>query len=525
MLLAVVHANSDLSAPLVMGDVAHRYDDAQLVTGRLGWWGGLWAVQLLRPLPGGLKLAGWLPLIATTAIAGAVAWQARRVWSDVSALVVALVALAAGQGTWIYNTAWSGRSPSWWAVGLMGLAAVRLAGATRRPDAVTIALGVAAVAAVAITGSGDQLAVLGGAAPLAVVAVVAAWRRRWAMAGAFAVGGAATWGLAVWVASLARSAGYLRQDFPVKLIGLDELDDAFDGVVEASRQLWASPLGIGRLAGDLGALLVAVALVAGAVVLVRSLRRRSGGDAPDADRSRDLQRSVWAAFWLTALAGYVVAFWLTTTGGLAGAASQRYLYGVPLAAAATLAPIGVLRRGRWAMGTAASVLALLTAGLFVAKEPKVLPIEQDLSRSALFSDIEALAAREHVTRGFASYWTAYPLALHSGRKLDVTPAGTCNINGTLEICAMYLHYVDQAYAPRPGIRSFLLVDHSALAAAGFSPSWVQRLPASMHPVKVVDIGDHLGMAIFDHDIAADIHPNAGQMDPRVGHGGPLEPQS
>src|SRR4051794_32302420 len=120
---ALMHANADLSVPLVMGDVAHRYSDAQLVTGRVGWWGGLWAVQLLRPLPGGLWLADWLPIVATAALAGLVAWQARRGGAGVSALVVALVALAAGGGAWVYNASRSGRGPAGGGVGVMGAGA------------------------------------------------------------------------------------------------------------------------------------------------------------------------------------------------------------------------------------------------------------------------------------------------------------------------------------------------------------------------------------------------------------------
>jgi hypothetical protein len=512
---ALMHANSDLSAPLVMGDVAHRYVHAQLVTGRVGWWGGLWVVQLLRPVPGGLWLADWLPIVATAALAGLVAWQARRVWSDVSALIVALVALAGGVGAWSYDASWSARAPTWWAMALMGLAAVRLAGTTRRPSTGTIVLGAGAVVAVAVTASGDQLALVGGAAPLVVAAVAIARWRRWWLAAVFLAAAGATWALSVGVAALARSAGYLRQDYPVDLVKWHQLGKAFDGLVEASRQVWASPLTAGRLAGDVGAVLAGAAVLAGLAVLVRTMMR---GGTP-----QGLQRSVWAAFWLPALLGYLLAFWLTTAGALIGPSVVRYLYGVPLAAAATLGPLGALRHVRWPAALGAAALACLTAAALLVKPIQPPPLAADLSRSALFPQIEQVAAREHVTRGFASYWAAYPLVLHSGRRLDVTPAGTCTLNGQIELCAMYIHYIDQAYAPRPGIRSFLLVDLSGLAGAGFSPAWVQRLPADLQPVRVVPIADGMEMAIFDHDVAADIHPNGGLGDPRLGHGGPLAP--
>jgi hypothetical protein len=352
-------------------------------------------------------------------------------------------------------------------------------------------------------------------------------RRRARLAGALVVGAAATWGLAIVIAALARSAGYLRQDYPVALIKLDQLGDAFDGLVDASRQLWASPPdGLGRAAGDVGMVLLVAAIVIGVVVLVRalmpSLRAASARDP------LELQRSMWSAFWLTALLGFLAAFLLVPYGGLAGVPSVRYLFGVPLAVAAGLAPLGAVRLGRVpvvpAVGAVTAVLALMTAAVFVQTPPAVPAIQGDLSRSALFSTIERVAAQEHVTRGFASYWTSYPLVLHSGRTLDVTPAGTCGTEAAFEVCAMYLHYVDQAYAPQPGIRSFLLVDESDLAGAGFSGAWVQRLPQAMRPVKVIPIGDGMEMAIFDHDVAADLKPNGGLQDPRIGRGGPLDPR-
>jgi hypothetical protein len=202
----------------------------------------------------------------------------------------------------------------------------------------------------------------------------------------------------------------------------------------------------------------------------------------------------------------------------------RYLYGVPLATAALLAPLTVLRPTRAAVLVAGGLVAALTAIVFLRTPPTVGPIQTDLSRSALFSTIERVARQEHLTRGFASYWTAYPLMLHSGRTLDVTPVGTCGTEQQFELCAMYLHYVDQAYAPRPRTRSFVLIDGSALAGTGFASAWALRLPQGWQPEKIVDVGDGMQMAIFDHDIAADLQPNGGLQDPRIGRGGPLEPR-
>jgi len=503
--------NADLIAPLVMGEAAHRYADAQLVTGRLGWWGGLWIVQLLRPLPGGMEIATWLPFAGTIAVTLAVAWQARRVWSPLAAAVLALAALSVGPMAWAYDASWSARSPSWWTMALAGLAAVALARGPR-PGAVALA-GVALVWG-AICASGDQLVLIGAAAPLAACAAYAAWRRAYRLAGALAGGAVAMWLGSLVVASLAERAGYLRQSFPVELISLSQLGTALDHLVEALQDVWRTPA---TWTGDLGVLLVAAAALSGLAALVVAWRRR--GPAPGG--ARELERGLWVTFWVVALLAYLAAFTLTTVGGLAGVQSVRYLYGVPLAAAATLAAaIPSARSLGPVVAAGVAVLAVAVTWQYARNPPTAPPLTADLSRSALYDRIEQIAREEGVTRGFASYWTAYPLTWRSGGAVDVTPIGTCGDGW----CPMYLHYIDRAYEPQPVERSFVLIDGSPLARGGFWGAWATDLAAGVRPTKVVDVGDGVRMAIFEGDVARSLRPNAGLLDPRVGHGGPLEPR-
>jgi hypothetical protein len=157
----------------------------------------------------------------------------------------------------------------------------------------------------------------------------------------------------------------------------------------------------------------------------------------------------------------------------------------------------------------------------VAQRPAPDP-RTDASHSSVFRQIGVLAQAEGVTRGYAGYWSAYPLVLQSGFQLDVTPVGRCSQSAGL--CTMYLHYIDQAYVPRPRTRSFLVIDASPVAMKQFPHAVVTELPKTLNPSKVVPVGDGVSLAFFDHDIASEIEPNKALGDPRVGKGGPLEPQ-
>ncbi|HEU4656839.1 MAG TPA: hypothetical protein VFR97_04920 [Capillimicrobium sp.] len=516
--IALVTANSDLAAPLVMGDVAHRYDDAQLV-GRLGWWGGLWVVQLLRPLPGSEGLSTWLPFVATLAVAGLVAWQARALWGRLAGAVVLLVTLSAGAVTWVHLASWSARSPSWWAMGLAGVLAVAVARAADRPPvgrrrAALAAAAVLVALAIAMVASGDELAVAGAIVPLAAAGAFAASRRRLLLGALLGGGAVLTFGLALAIAQLAEAAGYLRQDYPLQLVAFTDLPLTVANLVLGVTRVWSDATTLGTLAGLLGLALVTAAVVAGARALWRA------GAAPPAEAA-PIAGGVWLAFWLTALVVLLAVFVPTTASGALGDPVVRYLHGVPLAAAAVLAACtGASPRAR-ALPAAATVLALLTALSLAVDPPKPAPPGADVSRAEVFGEVERMAREEGVTRGFASYWTSYPLAIHAGRELDVTPIGRCGE----ELCPMYLHYVDQAYAEQPGIRSFVLVDTSPLAAGGHAGAWATVWPKRMKPVKVYDVGGGVQMGIFDHDAARDLVPNGGNDDPRAGHGGPLEPLS
>ena len=158
-----------------------------------------------------------------------------------------------------------------------------------------------------------------------------------------------------------------------------------------------------------------------------------------------------------------------------------------------------------------------------ALELAVTPVPSREGASPSVARVLAIARAEGAERGFASYWTAYPLVVRSRFVLDVAPVGRCNTGEPYRLCPMYLHYIDREYEPRAP-RSFLLVDTLiGKRIRAFGPAYVEVVPDNMFPRAHYDVGDGFVMYVFDGDIAQNLLPNRELDDPRAGHGGPLEP--
>jgi len=69
--------------------------------------------------------------------------------------------------------------------------------------------------------------------------------------------------------------------------------------------------------------------------------------------------------------------------------------------------------------------------------------------------------REHVRYGYASYWDALPLTLHSNGSLQVAPVSQCE-PPKLTLCAFQLNSAAGWYRSHPGLPSFVIVDRETL---------------------------------------------------------------
>ena len=90
-------------------------------------------------------------------------------------------------------------------------------------------------------------------------------------------------------------------------------------------------------------------------------------------------------------------------------------------------------------------------------------------------------------------WDAPDLMWATHMRVRVYPVYSCGP----KTCRMYLHRISSWYTPKPGTRSFLLVDPS-------QPILVGPDPAFGKPVRTITLPGNIGMFIYDHDIAAQI---------------------
>lgn len=556
-LVAAIHSNADLAAPLAMADLLDDLPGSAAMTGNYGWWNGLWAAQALHQLPGGTLTASYLPLALTVAAIAVLTVQAGRLYGGRAAMAVPLVAGAVASSTWLLHGAWSGRGPSWWGMVALGVLLVARAGPQPLPARVVVLHRILLAAVVvwcAAALSGDALAWTSIVAPGLAVGGAAIVTRRPRAAVLPIASAAAIAVLSVAIRWLAEDRGYLQRPSPVELVDFEEAQPGTGNLVLGLEAVWRGPDGssAGAAAGYLGALLVAVAVGAGVVLLIAVLTRTwAPGDAPstsstdgttdpvderptgDDGGARDDDpagsdgdhgaaaassgptddvthpaRVAWVTYWTAVLAAALVAFVFSGASFVDGQPVARYLFGVPFAAGALLAAqAGRMRFAAPVLAPAALLAALAILGLARTEPPRMRE-----ARTTDLPAIEAVARAERVTRGYASYWSSYPMSVRSAFRLQVDPVGECPAPQGTGLCPMFLHYVDRAYEPRPGIRSFLLVDDGPGSVAG-PGVWVTRPPDGPTPVAVHQIGPNLRMLIYDHDLAADLQDHTVLGDP------------
>jgi hypothetical protein len=106
-------------------------------------------------------------------------------------------------------------------------------------------------------------------------------------------------------------------------------------------------------------------------------------------------------------------------------------------------------------------------------------------------EIAQIAAREHLSVGYAGYWDAAPITWSTGFGVHVYPVSVCDQREHL--CRFDLHFISSWYRPRAHTRSFLLTD-PALANV-----WT-RTPDLGRPSSVYRLG-RVTMYVYPYDLA------------------------
>jgi hypothetical protein len=170
--------------------------------------------------------------------------------------------------------------------------------------------------------------------------------------------------------------------------------------------------------------------------------------------------------------------------------ADRYLVGLVYAAAAM---VPVLATGRtWSeaaalLGTCVFALGAITSmvqGVYtrnIARFPS----------TGLARQIASVATRHHLKYGYAGYWDASPITWATHLRVQVFPVSVCDQNAHL--CRFDLHFISSWYRPRPGIRSFLLIDPA-------QPLVPSPTPDLGRPAAVYHVG-RIAMYVYPYDLA------------------------
>ena len=111
------------------------------------------------------------------------------------------------------------------------------------------------------------------------------------------------------------------------------------------------------------------------------------------------------------------------------------------------------------------------------------------------NQIARIAAREHLSVGYAGYWDASPVTWTTGFRVQVYPVAVCDQNAHL--CRFDLHFISSWYSPRPRTGSFLLTDDRS------NESVTKPTPDLGRPTAVYRIGP-IEMYTYPYDLAARI---------------------
>jgi hypothetical protein len=175
--------------------------------------------------------------------------------------------------------------------------------------------------------------------------------------------------------------------------------------------------------------------------------------------------------------------------------SGRYLVGLLYAAAAVVPAAAAGRVWTRAVVLAGTCVFALGAVVSIAGHgPVPAPSANTAVTTPVAKQIEAIAARHHLTVGYAGYWDASPVTWATRFRVNVYPVSVCDQRQHL--CRFDLHFISSWYSPRPHTGSFLLIDPS------LQNVWI-RPPGLGRPTAVYRIG-RLTMYTYPYDLAAKI---------------------
>jgi hypothetical protein len=501
-LVAATYLNADYASAPVIGQLfggspAHRH----VVLGQVGWFSTLIFELVTRWLPLHRQLWELAPYAMALASAALISWGAWNVAGRWAAAIAGVLVLCVGPQTLGLLLSLDDHTATWFSLALLGGLLVLLEARPAWLRTWLTGLIVFVVGAIVGANAASDLLLLGAGIAPVLLAAAGTWLLRPARASA-----RAWW----WVLGAVAVAGLgdaltrllMRHENVAALPGLVHTQLASAVALGSNFALWWQSLMVlgdgnffGQVLGFTSALQLtcAVLVIVGVVLIPRivwreisealSRRREHGGQV-------QAPRVAWCIFW--ASSAVLLSATYVFSSNPTDITSSRYLVGVVYAAAALVPLIELRRPLRRAAITAGTAILALT-GLVTLLE------NQDTTSAGatyiLYNQVARIAAREHVDVGYADYWDAAPLTWSTHFRLKVYPVMACINNAVLTDCRFYLHMVTSWYTPRPGERTFLIIDSA-------KPDPVVTTPFGT-PSAEYQVGA-MTMLVYPYDIAQKI---------------------
>jgi hypothetical protein len=497
---AAVYLNADAASAPVIGSLAGHGSGA-IVLGNMPWYSTLLFLLGTRWVPAHRELWELAPYAMALASVALIGWALWRVAGRWAGLVGAAVLLCASPQLLLLLFSLDDHSATWFTLALLGAwtVALHVVALPPRPWAAPLAVAVGVLVALiaGCNAASDQLAVVGGLLPLVLAGAVAWWWCPSARSRFAALAALATAGLAAIVAVVVTHEMHSHG-----VVYAGKITFGSQAQVQGNLTLWWQSLAylgngnfFGLPLGFTGVLAAACAILvlsAMAVALrVSWLELRGGPLAEGTVVSTDAARVAHVAYW--AAAGVLVSAAYVLSSNPIDLNSDRYLVGVFYAAVA-LVMLLVAHHPRLRGVLVAGMLVYCFAGVVGMAKGTATENPSGLPGSRIANAVASIAAREHLSHGYAGYWDATPITWASHLRVHVYPVLQCPAG----VCQFYLHTIAAWYRPHPGERSFLLTDPTQLYMPSLPP--VLGRPSVSYRIGQVT------MWVYPYDIASRIAP-------------------
>ena len=478
---------------------------ANVVLGTFGWYATLLFYLATKWLPFHRQVWEAAPFAMALVGAGLTAWSVWHVATRWAATVTAVLLLCTSPVTLRLELATTQHAPAWFSMVVLGAFAVWLELEPRRarPWPVIAVLVVVIGTIVGANAASDPLLSIAGVAPFALAVIAArllvpggrSTRALWSGVATLAVTGV-TWGITALVMSalaVAREPGLHTTRVVIGHKNVENVTLWWKSIATIGNgDYFGRPLSPGTILLTLCAAISIAAVISIPWLCWRQLRRRSPAalaGAASADAA-GAATTAFYVFWCSSAILLTLAFLLSAYP--VDIHSGRYLLGLLSAVAAVVPAAAAGRVWTRAVVLACTCAFALSAVVAISdRGPVPTPKSNSPVTTRVAGEIARIAAREHVSVGYAGYWDAAPVTWATGFHVQVYPVSVCDQRRHL--CRFDLHFISSWYRPRVHTRSFLLTDPA------FANVWT-RTPDLGRPSSVYRLG-RVTMYVYPYDLA------------------------